>query len=53
VYHSDLGCPIGRQIPREWVVPGNGMRPLCPTCRIRAEARRASGAYLKPSVGQD
>ena len=49
VYHTDLGCPIGRQIPREWLVVGTGSLPLCPTCRMRAEARPASGAYVRPS----
>ena len=49
VHHIDLACPIGRQIPREWMLPGTGSLPLCPTCRMRAEARPASGAYVSPS----
>lgn len=48
VYHSDSSCPVGRQIPDEWVISGTGALPLCSTCRIRAEARPASGAYIRP-----
>jgi len=53
VHHTDLGCPIGRQLPQEWVVPGTGSLPLCPTCRMRLEARAASGAYVKSSNGPE
>ena len=49
VYHTDPSCPIGRQIPREWVVLGTGSRSLCPTCRMRSEARPAEGTYLGPT----
>ena len=48
VHHIDPGCPVGRLIPREWIVAGTGALPLCPTCRMRAEARPASGAYIPP-----
>ena len=27
VYHIDLRCPIGRQLPREWIVMGTGSLP--------------------------
>jgi hypothetical protein len=49
VYHTDPGCPIGRQIPREWVVAGTGSLALCPTCRMRADARQG-GAYVRPTL---
>ena len=50
-YHTDPRCPIGRQIPREWLVVGTGSLPLCPTCRMRADARPAGGAYIRPTHG--
>jgi hypothetical protein len=53
VHHRDPDCPAGRQIPHEWIVSGTGALPLCSTCRIRAEARPASGAYLGPSTARD
>jgi hypothetical protein len=43
VYHIDLRCPIGRQIPAEWVILGRGDLLLCPTCRARLEARPPGG----------
>jgi hypothetical protein len=43
VYHIDLRCPVGRQIPPEWVILGPGDRALCPTCRARLEARPPGG----------
>jgi hypothetical protein len=51
VYHTDPSCPIGRQIPSEWLVSGPGSLNLCPACRMRADARSASGTYLRPTLG--
>ena len=51
VYHTDPGCPIGRQIPREWLLTGTGSLALCPTCRMREDARQARGADTGPTPG--
>jgi hypothetical protein len=45
VHHIDPNCPIGRQIPSELMVEDDGGLPLCPTCRIRSEARPPSGPF--------
>ena len=48
VHHTDRGCPIGRQIPAELLVEGAGGLPLCPTCRLRAQARPPSRPSTPP-----
>ena len=53
VYHTDPNCPIGRRIPREWLVAGTGPLALCPTCRMRADAHPAGGTYVRPAHGSE
>jgi hypothetical protein len=47
VHHIDPNCPVGRQIPSELMVEDDGGLPLCPTCRIRSEARPPSGPFVQ------
>jgi hypothetical protein len=47
VHHIDPNCPIGRQIPSELILEDDGGLPLCPTCRIRSEARPPSGPLVR------
>jgi hypothetical protein len=49
IYHLDLLCPVGRQLPPEWRVSGAAGLALCPTCWARSRARQPSGPYVPPS----
>ena len=49
IYHLDPFCPVGRQLPPEWRVPGSAGLTVCPTCWARTKARRPSGPYVPPS----
>jgi len=55
VYHSDPGCPAGRQIPTELMMEGSGGLLWCRTCRARSEARPPTGPFVAsgaPEVSQ-
>jgi hypothetical protein len=43
VHHVNPQCPIGRQIPPDLLLEGAGGLPLCPTCRLRGQARPPTG----------
>jgi hypothetical protein len=53
VHHTDPACPIGRQIPADLRVEDAGGLPLCSTCRLRGQARPASGAFARRPVADD
>jgi hypothetical protein len=51
IYHLDPLCPVGRQLPLEWRVPGSAGLAVCPTCWARSKARRPSGPYVPTPPG--
>lgn len=53
VHHTDPNCPIGRQIPAELLVEGAGGLPLCPTCKLRSQARPPSGPFAAAERSED
>ena len=32
VHHVCSNCPIGREIPSQYRIPGHGAKPRCPKC---------------------
>jgi hypothetical protein len=51
IYHLDSLCPVGRQLPLEWRVPGSAGLAVCPTCWARSKAKRPSGPYVPTPPG--